>query len=114
MKKYFIVAALFAAFGLNSVYANTAISTQTQVSVIAEDSFKAIEADKLPQAVKDAVAKNYEGKTIKAAYEKVVETVKTYKVTLADAEGKTSDVLFNEKGEVVPEEKVEVAPEKKA
>ncbi|MDE7356087.1 MAG: helix-turn-helix transcriptional regulator [Rikenellaceae bacterium] len=44
------------------------------------------------------------GETNKAAYVKEEEGVKTYKVTMADAEGKTSDVLFNEKGEVLPAE----------
>lgn len=105
MKKVFIAAALFTALGFNAAYANTVIATKTQISVTAEDSFKAIEADQLPQAVKDSVAKNYEGQTIKAAYVKEEEGVKTYKVTLSDAEEKTSDVLFNENGEVLPAEK---------
>lgn len=42
--------------------------------------------------------------TIKAAYVKDAAGVKTFKVTLADAEGATSDVLFNEKGEILPNE----------
>ena len=92
MKKVFIAAALFAALGFNAAYANTVIAPKAQISV----------TDLLPQAVKDAVAKSYEGQTIKAAYVKNEEGVKTYKVTLTDAEGKTSDVLFNEKGEVLP------------
>ena len=96
MKKVFIAAALFADLGFNAAYANTVIAPK------AENEFEAIETDQLPQAVKDAVAKSYEGQTIKAAYVKNEEGVKTYKVTLADAEGKTSDVLFNEKGEVLP------------
>ncbi len=102
MKKVFIAAALFAALGFNAAYANTAIAPKAQISVTAENEFEAIETDQLPQAVKDAVAKSYEGQTIKAAYVKTEEGVKTYKVTLADAEGKTSDVLFNEKGEALP------------
>ncbi|WP_296002689.1 hypothetical protein [uncultured Alistipes sp.] len=102
MKKVFIAAALFAALGFNAAYASTAIAPKAQISVTAENEFEAIETDQLPQAVKDAVAKSYEGQTIKAAYVKTEEDVKTYKVTLADAEGKTSDVLFNEKGEVLP------------
>lgn len=102
MKKVFIAAALFAALGFNAVNAATTVAPDDQVAVTVQDQFKAIEADKLPQAIKDAVAKNYEGQSIKAAYVKDAEGVKTYKVTLANAEGKTSDVLFNEKGEVLP------------
>ena len=101
MKKILIAAALFAAFGLEGAYANNAMISQTQISVPAEDGFKAIEADQLPQAVKDTIAKNYEGQTIKAAYVKEECEAKTYKVTLAAADGKTSDVLFNEQGEVL-------------
>lgn len=104
MKKVFIAAALFAALGFNAAYANTAIVPQDQISVTSEDPFKAIEADQLPQAVKDAITKNYEGQTIKAAYVKEEEGVKTYKVTLVNAEEKISDVLFNEKGEALPAE----------
>lgn len=103
MKKLFIAAALFAALGFNAANAATAVVPDDQVAVtVQEDQFKAIEADKLPQAIKDTVAKSYEGQSIKAAYVKDAEGVKTYKVTLANAEGKTSDVLFNEKGEVLP------------
>lgn len=61
-----------------------------------------MKVEELPQTVKDIVAKQYEGKTVKTAYVKEAAGVKTFKVTLADAEGKTSDVLFNEKGEVLP------------
>lgn len=104
MKKVFIAAVLFAAFGFNATYADTTVASDNQVEEMAQDDqFKVIEVDSLPQAVKDAAAKNYEGQTIKAAYVKDVEGVKTYKVTLANAEGsKTSDILFNEKGEVFP------------
>lgn len=61
-----------------------------------------MKVEELPQTVKDIVAKQYEGKTVKAAYVKEAAGVKTFKVTFADAEGKTSDVLFNEKGEALP------------
>lgn len=102
MKKVFIAAALFAALGFNAAYANTAIAPKTLISVTTKTEFEAIKTDQLPQVVKDALAKSYEGQTIKAAYVRNEEGVKTYKVTLADAEGKTSDVIFNEKGEVLP------------
>ncbi|MCM1041799.1 MAG: hypothetical protein NC396_05150 [Bacteroides sp.] len=104
MKKVLFAAALLAAFGINAACANTVSATKTQISVTAEDPFKTIEADQLPQAVKDAVAKNYEGQTIKVAYVKEEGENKTYKVTLSAADDKTSDVFFNEQGEVLPGE----------
>lgn len=105
MKKMLIAAVLFAAFGFNTMYAHTVIASDDQVEVTAaQDEFKTIEADSLPQAVKDAVAENYKDQTIKAACVKDVEGVKTYKVTIVDAEAKTSDVLFDEKGGILPTE----------
>lgn len=102
MKKVFIAAVLFAAFSFNAAYAGTIVTSVNQEVTDQEDPFKAIEVDSLPQTVKDAVAKNYEGQTLKAAYVKDAEGVKTYKVTLVNAEDQESDVLFNEKGEVLP------------
>lgn len=104
MKKVLIAVALIAAFGFSAVNAQDPTNEpQTQTTTV-KDSFKEMKTEELPQAVKDAVAKQYEGKTIKSAYVKEADGVKTYKVTLADAEGKTSDVLFNENGEVIPNE----------
>lgn len=102
MKKLLIAVALIAASGVGAVYAQTPTDPQTQATTTVGDSFKEMKAEELPQTVKDAVAKQYEGKTVKAAYVMEAAGVKTFKVTLADAEGKTSDVLFNEKGEVLP------------
>lgn len=103
MKKLLIAVALIAASGAGAVYAQTPTDPSTQATTtIVGDSFKEIKVEELPQTVKDTVAKQYEGKTVKAAYVKEAAGVKTFKVTLADAEGKTSDVLFNEKGEVLP------------
>lgn len=102
MKKFFIAVALITAFGVSAVSAQNPTAPQTQTTTTAKDSFKEMKTEDLPQAVKDAVAKQYEGKTIKSASVKEAAGVKTFKVTLADAEGKTSEVLFNEKGEVLP------------
>lgn len=101
MKKIFVAAALLAAFGLTAAPVSTATTANAQISVTTEDAFKAIELDALPQAIKDAVAGKYEGMTVKAAAVKEEEGVKTYKLTLADAEGKAIEVLFNENGEVL-------------
>lgn len=102
MKKIFVAAALLAAFGLTAAPVSTATAANVQISVTTEDAFKAIELDVLPQAIKDAVAGKHEGMTIMAAAVKEEEGVKIYRLTLADAEGKTTDVLFHENGEVLP------------
>ena len=60
-----------------------------------------IEVKDLPQAVLDAVAKDYAEFTIKEAYVEEVEGTKTYKVVLTDAEDNTAAVLYTEKGEVL-------------
>lgn len=94
--------ALIAALGGSTLYAQEPTEPQKQASTTAEDTFKAMNTEELPQAVKDAVAKEYEGKTIKAAYVNESGEVKMYKVTLSDSEGATTDILFNEKGEILP------------
>ena len=82
MKKVIFVAAVCAAFGFNSALADTTTVANNEM----------------------AVAKDL---TVKAAYVKEEGGVKTYKVTLADADDKTLDVLFNEKGEALPAENQE-------
>lgn len=104
MKKLLFAVALIAASGVSAVYAQTPSDPQTQTTTAVEYSFNETTAEELPQEVKDAVAKQYESMTIKAAYVKDAAGVKTFKVTLADAEGATSDVLFSEKGEILPNE----------
>lgn len=101
MKKLFIVAALFAVLSVNASYAVTSVSPQTETTVVADDQFKIIEIDQLPQPVKDAITKNYEGKNIKSAAVKEGDETKTYKVCLSDAEGTTLEVLFTDNGETV-------------
>ncbi len=107
MKKVFIVAAVCAAFGFNTAQAQTdttAVVNNQMAACISEEPFKAIEADSLPQAIKETLATTYKDLTVKAAYVKEEEGVKTFKVTLADADDKTIDVIFNEKGEALPAE----------
>ena len=56
----------------------------------------------VPQAVQDAVAKNYEGSSIKEAHAKTAEDgKKTYKLILVDGNQAESIILFNDKGEEV-------------
>ena len=70
-------------------------------SCVFVNEFKPIEVKDLPQAVLDAVAKDYAEFTIKEAYIEEVEGTKTYKVVLTDAEDNTAAVLYTEKGEVL-------------
>lgn len=104
MKKFLIAVALVTVFGGSAIYAQESTDPKTQVSTTVEDPFNEIKVEELPQVIQDAVAKQYEGKTVKAAYLKEADGVKTYKVTLADSEGNTTDVLLDEKGEVIPNE----------
>lgn len=103
MKKFFIVVAVLAAFGTSAINAETPDEPQSQVTTAVEENFKEIKVEELPEAVKNTIAEKHEGKTIKAAYVNATSETKTYKVTLTDAENNSTDVLLNEKGEVLPE-----------
>ena len=108
MKKVIFVAAVCAAFGFNSALADTTTVANNEMAVaISQEPFKAIETDSLPQAIKETLTTTYKDLTVKAAYVKEEGGVKTYKLTLADADDKTLDVLFNEKGEALPAENQE-------
>ena len=66
------------------------------------NEYKPIDVKELPQAVQDAIKKDYAESTVKEAAVEVAEDgAKTYKVTLIDAAGTESAVLFNENGEVL-------------
>lgn len=99
MKYLFIVAAMLLGLGTVTSYAQT--QGNETVAVATTDEYKNIEVKELPQAVQDAVAKDYADYTIKQAAVKTAEdSAKLYKLTLADKEDKTTEVVFNEKGEV--------------
>lgn len=104
MKKILFAVALLTAFAGTTVYAQTPEEPQVKATTTVEDAFKAMNAEDLPQAVKDALAAKFEGKKVTAAYVKEADGVRTFKVTVADAEGNASDVLFSENGEVLPTE----------
>ena len=101
MKKVLFAAAMMATFGVNMASASNATVNDMNLmaQVVNQDPYKAIEVDKLPQAVKDALAKDFKEMSIKAAYVKETE-----EVTLVNADAETIEVLFNEKGEVLPAE----------
>ena len=100
MKKLFVAVALVMGMGTSVVLADNVTKTNTE-TVCTNNEFVVIELKDVPQAVQDAVTKNYEGYTIKEAHAKTAEDgTKTYKLILANSEAE-SIVLFNDKGEEV-------------
>ena len=103
MKKLFVAVALVMGLGISVVLAGNAWTNNVE-TVIPNDDYTQIELKHVPQAITDAVAKNYEGNSIKEAYVKTAEDgTKTYKIILIDGEDTETTVLFNEKGEEVKE-----------
>ena len=96
MKKLFIAVALVMGLGTSVAFANEMTAGIETVAMVNE--YRPIEAAKLPQAVQDAIKKNYAESTIKEA--SVDEAAKTYKVILTGKDGKDTTVVFNEKGEI--------------
>lgn len=99
MKKLFVAVALVMGLGTSVAFAENFHASVDSVTIVNE--FKPIEVKDLPQAVLDAVAKDYAEFTIKEAYVEEVEGTKTYKVVLTDAKDNTAAVLYTEKGEVL-------------
>ena len=70
MKKVLVAVALVMGLGSSVAFAQEVINTtsvEMQVQV-PQDEFTKIDVKELPEAVAQAVAKNYEGATIKEAY----------------------------------------------
>lgn len=61
--------------------------------------YKAIEVDALPQAVKDVIARDFFGATVKEAYIEEVPEV-SYKVVLVNQAEKETTVVFDAEGKV--------------
>ena len=78
MKKLFIAVALVMGLGTSVAFANEMTAGIETVAMVNE--YKPIEAAKLPQAVQDAIKKNYAESTIKEA--SVDEAAKTYRLSL--------------------------------
>ena len=99
MKKVLFAAALFMGLGGSAAFAGNLMS-DVEIMVMVNE-YKPLEVKDLPQAVQDAIKKEFADQTIKsAAVETKEDGTKTYKVTLTDAQGKETEVLFNEKGEI--------------
>ena len=81
MRKIFVAIALIAGLGTSSV---------------------AFAVKDLPQAIQDALTKNFSEYTVKsAAYQEDEDGVKIYQVTVVDEEGTEANIFFTEKGEII-------------
>lgn len=97
MKKVILTAVMFAAVGFTTL----AVAQTTSINPIhqtqTEDTFVKIEVSALPEAVTAAVAKEFEGSTVKEAFKD--EKAGLYKVVITISESEEKTVIYNEKGE---------------
>lgn len=103
MKKLFVAVALVMGLGTSATFAINHTNIHIEIMSVADD-FVQIEVKDVPQAIQNAVAKNYEGNAIKDAHAKTVDDgSKIYKLTLVNGEETETIVIFNENGEEVKE-----------
>lgn len=101
MKKIFVAIALIAGLGTSVSFAATETANAVSIELSATD-YTPIEVKDLPQAIQETLAKNLSEYTVKSAvYQQDEDGVKTYLVTLVDAEGSEANVLFTENGEII-------------
>ena len=101
MKKILVAIALVASLGTSVSFAATSTTNVTPIELSASD-YTPIAIKDLPQAIQDTLAKNIREYTVKsAAYQEDEDGVKTYLITLVDAEGAEANVLFTENGEII-------------
>ncbi|MDC8002187.1 hypothetical protein POV26_14160 [Aequorivita todarodis] len=80
--------------------ATDAATAEIAATDVAQD-YKEVKASEVPQAVQDAVAKDFSGATISKAY---VNAQGDYKIELATADAKKATVYANAKGEWIKNE----------
>lgn len=105
MKKVLVAVALVMGLGSSVAFAQKVINTTSvEMQVQApQDEYTKIDPKDLPEAVTQALVKNYEGAFIKEAYVAEKESGKVYKVILTTKDSQEVTVLLNEKGEEVKE-----------
>ena len=106
MKKVLVAVALVMGLGSSVAFAQEVIKSTSVVEMQAQapqDDFTKIDPKDLPEAVVQALAKSYEGASIKEAYVAEKESGKVYKVLLTTSDSQEVTVLMNEKGEEVKE-----------
>lgn len=101
MKKLVFAVAFVMGLGTTVTFAEN--NAPVEVSVVSTvNDFTPIEVKDLPQAVQDVLAEKYKDFTVKEAAVQVNEDeTSTYQVTLTDADGNETVVMFNEQGEVI-------------
>ena len=101
MKKIFVAIALIAGLGTSSVAFANATTNEISIQLNVAD-YTPIEVKDLPQAIQDALTKNFSEYTVKsAAYQEDEDGVKIYQVTVVDEEGTEANIFFTEKGEII-------------
>jgi len=94
MRKVFFVLAL--ALGSMTAFAqNTENVEAAAAEVVAQDDFSEIAAEELPEAVTEAVAKNYPTATIDKAY---VNEAKQFKLEVSLEDGTSGTLYADESG----------------
>ncbi|MEY8707077.1 hypothetical protein AALK94_07020 [Bacteroides faecichinchillae] len=103
MKKVLVAVAVLMGLGSSVAFAQVVKDSIAVETVVQnpQDEFTKIEMKDLPEAVTQAIAKTYEGSSIKEAFVAEKESGKVYKVIVTTKEAKDVTVLMNEKGEVV-------------
>lgn len=103
MKKLIFTAAMLLGVGALPAFAEDIQTTQTptEVAVADTDEFITIDAKELPQAIQDAIAKEYADLAINEAAVSKKDGVNTFRVILAGDGDTTTTVIFNENGEVL-------------
>ncbi|WP_294477015.1 hypothetical protein [uncultured Bacteroides sp.] len=104
MKKVLVAVALVMGLGSSVAFAQEVIKTTTiEAQRATQDEYTKVEVKDLPKVVTLAIAKSYEGSTIKEAFVAEKESGKVYKVVITTKEATEVTVLMNEKGEEVKE-----------
>lgn len=98
MKKLMLTIAFFATVGFTSLAIAQTSSVNPTHQTQTEDKFVKIEVSALPEAVTAAIAKEYEGATVKEAFQD--KEAGLYKVVITVSEKEEKTVVYNEKGEV--------------
>lgn len=101
MKKVLVALAVVMGLGTSVVFAQEAQPATVETAQVPQDEFTKIEVKDLPEAVTQALAKSYEGATIKEAAVAEKEAGKLYKILLVTTETKEVTVIMNEKGEEI-------------
>lgn len=100
MKKIVLMIAVVACVGFASQSAQ-ALTVKTSVENVAQEEFKKVELKDVPQAVKDAIAKDSEGSSIKEAFVSGADGAKKYKIVILTKDQMEQILFYNEKGEAI-------------